>query len=124
MRPLRVYLPVEDAPTCVMFQNYNPSKSTFLPVFKISVILTISFADPGCLSRIPDPLSKRFRIRIRIKEFKYFHFLTLKTVSKLSEKLSGMFIPDPDFFLIPDPDPGVKKAPDPISATLLAIRIK
>jgi hypothetical protein len=39
--------------------------------------LTCSVADPGCLSRIrifpsriPDPESKRFRIRVRIKEFK------------------------------------------------------
>ncbi len=35
-----------------------------------------------------------------------------------------MFIPDPNFFpsRIPDPDPGVKKALDPGSATLLWIR--
>ncbi len=39
----------------------------------------ISVADPGCLFLIPDPIffipdpgSKRYRIRIRIKEFKYF----------------------------------------------------
>jgi hypothetical protein len=49
-------------------------------------------------------------------------FLTQKTVSKLSEKLSGMFIPDPDFSPIPDPDPGVKKALDPESASL-ALRL-
>ncbi len=53
---------------------------------------------------IPDPVSKRFRIPDPEV------FLTLKAVSKLSEKGSGMFIPDPypDFF--PIPDPGVKNA--------------
>jgi hypothetical protein len=43
-----------------------------------SLDISISVADPGCLSRvriftIPDPGSKRFRIRICIKEFKYFN---------------------------------------------------
>jgi hypothetical protein len=37
------------------------------------------------------------RIRIRVKQFKYL-FLALKTVSRLSEKWSGIFIQDPDFF--------------------------
>jgi hypothetical protein len=34
-----------------------------------------SVADPGCLSRIPDPTIFHFgsRTRIRIKEFKYFN---------------------------------------------------
>ncbi len=32
---------------------------------------------------------------------------------------SGMFIPDPDLDFLPIPDPGVKKAPDSGSATLL-----
>jgi hypothetical protein len=36
--------------------------------------------------------------RIRIKEFFFFLFLTLKTVSHLSDKLSEMFFPDPVFF--------------------------
>jgi hypothetical protein len=31
-----------------------------------------------------------------------------------------MFIPDPDFFHIPVPGLGVKKAADPVSATLLS----
>ncbi len=53
---------------------------------------------------------KDSRIRIRMKEFKYFN---PKIVSKLSEIWSGMFIPDPDLDFLPIPDPGVKKAPDP-----------
>jgi hypothetical protein len=46
---------------------------------------------------------------MRIKHLRFFN---PKTVSKISKKLSAMFIPypDPDFF--PIPDPGVKKAPD------------
>jgi hypothetical protein len=88
-----------------------------------------SFADPGCLSQIPDPiffhprsgiLDKNFfhpgsqiqifsipgpGSRIRIKEFKYFN--QKKMVSQLSEIRSGFSIPDPDpdFLPIPDPDP-------------------
>jgi hypothetical protein len=55
--------------------------------------------------RIPDP-DPHQRIKV---------FLNLKTVSKLSEKFSGMLIPDPGFVpsRIPNLDPGVKKAPDP-----------
>ncbi len=63
-----------------------------------------SVADPGCLSRIPDPtfsipdpgseLSPSYRIRI--KEFKYFNpQKTKKMVSKLWKIWSGLFIPDP-----------------------------
>ncbi len=59
-----------------------------------------SVADPICLSRIPDPHPHQ----------RIYVFLNQQTVSKLSEKLSGMFIPDPDFSPIPDPDSGVKKA--------------
>jgi hypothetical protein len=60
----------------------------------------VSVADPGSLSRIrdpnfsiPDQESKRFRIPDPDphKEFKYYSPIT---VSKLSEKLSGLFIPD------------------------------
>jgi hypothetical protein len=83
-----------------------------------------SVADPGCSIRIPDPNFFHPGSRIRIfsipdphKELKYFN---QNIVSKLSEILSGLFIPDtdPDFFtllgsriqgskrhLIPDPDP-------------------
>jgi hypothetical protein len=39
--------------------------------------------------------------RIRIQELKYFN--PKKMVSKLSEILSRLFIPDPDFLPIPDP---------------------
>ncbi len=81
--------------------------------FYLRAVLRISNAYPGS------------RIRIRIKEFKYFN--PKKIVSKLSEILSGMFIPDPDtesgsWFYSPIPDPGVNKAPDAESgsATLLA----
>jgi hypothetical protein len=51
--------------------------------------LSISVADPGCLSRIPDPTfshpgSELSPSRIRIKEFKYFNpKKTKKMVSKL-----------------------------------------
>jgi hypothetical protein len=56
--------------------------------------------------------------------------VTQKIISKLSEILSGMFIPDsdpdPDLDFYPSliPDPGVKKAPDPGSATLLKMNAK
>jgi hypothetical protein len=61
-----------------------------------------SIPDPNF--SIPDPRSKRFRIRMRIKEYTVSSF-TLKTVSKISEKLCGMFISDPGagFSSIPDP---------------------
>jgi hypothetical protein len=91
--------------------------------------LAISVADPGCLSRIPDPnFSSGSRIQGQKDsrfdlDFKYF--FTLKIVSKLSENLSRMFIPDPDPDFFPILDPLVKKAPDPDpgpgSATLLKI---
>jgi hypothetical protein len=35
-----------------------------------------------------------------------------------------MFIPDPELDFLPIPDPGVKKAPDPGSITLLYTGIK
>jgi hypothetical protein len=51
-----------------------------------------------CPSRIPDPGSKRFRIPDPHQRILFFLFLTLKTVSNLSDKLSEMFFPDPVFF--------------------------
>jgi hypothetical protein len=47
-------------------------------VSKLHPVHICSVTDPGCLSRIlifsiPDPRSKRFRIRIRIKAVKYFN---------------------------------------------------
>jgi hypothetical protein len=84
-------------------------------------------ADPGCLSRIPDPTFFYPGSRILIKEFKY---LTYKKAKKwfLSRKKydpgCSSRIPDPDADFLPSwiPDPGVKKVPypipDPGSATL------
>jgi hypothetical protein len=66
---------------------------------------------PGSLKpnfSITDPGSKRSRIRIRIKEFKYF--LSQKIVSKLSGIWSGIVHPGSGFFPIPDRDPGVQKS--------------
>jgi hypothetical protein len=73
-----------------------------------SIRSTSIFADPGCLSRIPDPTFFHPGSRIRIKEFKYFNpkkwFLSSR---KYDPGCSSRI-----------PDPGVKKAPDPGSATL------
>ncbi len=90
-----------------------------------------SVADPGCLSRIwifsiPNPWSEFFQSRFRNKELKCKcpgnkkSILTQKIVSKLSEIWSGLFIRDPfpDFYSFLIPDPGVKKVPDPGSASL------
>jgi hypothetical protein len=77
----------------------------------ISAVLRIRdvylFRIPESNFSIPDPGSKRFLIRICIKEFEVF--LALDTVFKLSEKFSGMFIPGPDFF---HPGSRGQKAPD------------
>ncbi len=75
---------------------------------KTIAFLTVSVADPGCLSRIPDPTFfhpgswiRTVSIpdpgsRIRIKEFKYFNPKeTKKMVSKLQKIWFGLFIPDP-----------------------------
>jgi hypothetical protein len=70
--------------------------------------------DPGSIFSIPDPGSKRSRIRI----IRISVFLTKKIVSNLSG--SGMFIPDPDIF--PIPDPGVKKHRIPIRNTAIFVR--
>jgi hypothetical protein len=70
-------------------------------VHNTEFIHIISVVDPGCLCRtrylsfsIPDPGHKDPRYRSLSKNFLY----PTKTVSKLSEKLSWMFIPDPGFF--------------------------
>jgi hypothetical protein len=66
--------------------------------------------DPGRrVDKIPDPRSG--------SAHKNSYIFNPKTLSMLLKKLSGMFIPDLDFF--PIPDPGVKKASDPGFATLL-----
>jgi hypothetical protein len=71
------------------------------------------FIHPG--SRIQGKKSTGFRIRN-----KECIFNTQKYFANLSEIWPRMSIPDPDprygFFSIPDP--GIKKAPDPGSATL------
>ncbi len=67
------------------------------------VLNTDSVTEPGCLSRILDP--NLFHPGTRVEKIpgsgsasasKNFSILTPKIVSKLSEILSGMFIPDPD----------------------------
>jgi hypothetical protein len=65
------------------------------------------------VKKLPDPGSASASKNLSI--------LTQNIVSKLSEILSGMFVPDPDFDFLPIPDPVVKKASDPGSgsATLL-----
>ncbi len=59
---------------------------------------------------IPDPGSKRFRIRVKDSSI----FIP-KIVSKLSEIWSGMFIPDPGSWILPIQDRGSKRQriPDP-----------
>jgi hypothetical protein len=88
-----------------------------------------SVADPGCLSRIPDPDFHPSRIpdpRSRIQKQqqkrgvkkkiwpilkKLYNFLP-KKLSKSSQKYwLGILDPEKNLFRIPDP--GVKKAPDP-----------
>jgi hypothetical protein len=77
--------------------------------------------DPGSEFFYPDPGSRSKRSRIKIKKTpipdlikKIKVFLTQKTASKLSKKLSWTFIPDPGSgSQIRIPDPGIEKAPDP-----------
>jgi hypothetical protein len=60
--------------------------------------LNFSILDPeSSVKKIPDPASKRFRVSDPDPHQRIQVFLTLKTVSKLSENLSGMFILDPVF---------------------------
>ena len=119
--------------------------------------LFISVADPGCLSRIPDPDFYPFRIpdpktdtkergekKFIVKPFfcshkfhkivNYFGFEVMKKkiwanfqriielFTQIVTKLSKIWLWDPGSGknLIRIPDPGVKKAPDPGSATLAA----
>ncbi len=72
-------------------------------------------------SRIQGQKDSWSRIRIRIS--KNSSILTEKIVSKLSEICSGWFIPDPDLIFTHPGSliQGVKKAPDPGSATLIFI---
>ncbi len=69
-----------------------------------TAILFSVFADPGCLTRIPEP--NFFHPGFASKNFS---ILTLKNFSKLSEIWSGLFILDPDPDFLPIPDPGSKR---------------
>jgi len=101
-----------------------------------TLILGTSVADPGCLSRIlifTHPGSRTSDPRSRIQkqkekrgeEKKFCHtFLCCHKFHKIVTKLSKIWVWDPgsgkNLFRIPDP--GVKKAPDPGSATLLGTK--
>ncbi len=104
-----------------------------LKVLCPQVLLTVDFpcssvADPGCLSRIPDPTFFHPGPRIRTVSIpdpgsssKNVSILTPKKAKKwfLSSKKydpgCSSRIPDPDANFLPSriPDPGVKKAPNP-----------
>jgi hypothetical protein len=79
-------------------------------------ILT-SVADPGCLSRIPDPNCLHPGSRIRIKEFKYSNqkklFLNSRKYDPGCSSQIRIRDLDPDVFSIPDPGSRGQKAPDP-----------
>ncbi len=79
--------------------------------------LDSSVADPGCLSRIPDPTFFHPGSRICIKEFNYFNpkkwFLSsMKYGPGCSSRIRIL-----TFYPSRIPDPGVKKAPDPGSGS-------
>ncbi len=65
-----------------------------------------SVADPGCLSRIPDPTFFQPGSRIRIKEFKYFNPKKWFLSSRKYDPGCSSRIPDPDADFLPIPDPG------------------
>jgi hypothetical protein len=65
-------------------------------------------------SRIQGQKESGYLIRICIKELS---FLTQKIISKLSEIISGMFIPDPVLDFFTHLGSRVKKAPDPGSGS-------
>jgi hypothetical protein len=77
-----------------------------------AAVLRIRDAYLGSEFSIPDPRSKRFRIRIHNKDVKYFNpkncFIALGNMIR-----DVQFIPDTDLDFLPILDPGVKKAPDP-----------
>jgi hypothetical protein len=75
-----------------LFRNFITSQ----PSTSRSISAKQCFANPGCLFWIPDPGSKRFRIPDQDPQ-RIFAYLIPKIISKLSEKWSGMFIPDPVF---------------------------
>jgi hypothetical protein len=67
----------------------------FFPIFS-------SVADPGCLYRILNFLSRIQGKKDPRSASENLSIFNHNNVSKLLEKLSGMFIPDPDFCSIPD----------------------
>jgi hypothetical protein len=75
-----------------------------------------SVADPGCLSRIPDPICLHPGSRIRIKELKYFNPKTTKKNGfEALENMITVVHPRSQirmltFYPSRIPDPGVKKA--------------
>ncbi len=78
---------------------------------------SVSVADPGCLSGVPDPTffhpgSEFFPSRIRIKEFRYFKPKKWFLSSRKYDAGCSFRIPNPDPGFLSVPDPGVKKAPD------------
>jgi hypothetical protein len=97
-------------------------------------VVKISVADPGCLSRIPDPTffhpgswipdpnCLHPGSRIRIKEFKYFNPKKWFLSSRKYDPGCSSRIPDPDPDFLPIPDPGVKKAPDPGSGSATLVK--
>jgi hypothetical protein len=106
----------------IKYSPNPPSVSSNLRINQKNLVayLLSSVADKGCLSRIRI-FSSRIqgqkdsgsRIRILIKEFKYFN--PKNFYGTMHSEM--MFIPDPDLDFLPIPDPGVKKAPDPRSGT-------
>ncbi len=93
--------------SCICFLNLPVGSGMYTPGY-------CSFADPlfllytGSGIRIYHPGSRIIKILVpgsgsASKNLNIFN--PKKNVSKLSEKWSGMFVPDPDFFPIPDSDP-------------------
>jgi hypothetical protein len=78
---------------------------------QFSVLEHFSVAYPECLFRIPDAGYKRSRIRICIKEFKYFNPKNCFLSSRKCNTGCKSRISDPDFISSRIPDPGVKKKP-------------
>ncbi len=82
-------------------------------------------ADPGCLSRIPDPGSKRFSDPGSASTSKNLSILTKqKLVLSFRKYDSGCPSRIRILIFLPSriPDPGVKKASDPGSATLIFLK--
>jgi hypothetical protein len=85
---------------------------------KIKKRMEVNLQCCGSGINIADPESEfsPSRIRTRIKEFKYF--IPKKCFLSLRKYDSGVHPGSGSSFFLPIPDPGVKKAPDPGSATM------